>query len=358
MTETKRTVLLLGSLPFENEEDAMRRSLTYLGKDLLYLPDGEIGEKSDQYPNGNRAAWVQTIIDFCEQDLYNWEVVKPAIRGESGFPTGYDKEPRLKAKHPPSRMHEYLDFHWLSYFKTNYPLFKRLREEFNQPDLKFLVGLPTGLGGSFPMMSPMDALRYSSAFNKRMAYEANQMIKIADPDDLVFQIEVPAEFAFAHQLPDALIGFALRTAINLVKSIEPKAKFGVHICFGDLNNEALLKPETLDKMVLFSNQLVKRWPVTHSLDFIHYPLAEAADPPPMDRAYYEPLKGIELPRGVRFVAGFVHDKRSADEHGQILNIIEDIRGGSVDIACSCGLGRRSANVAEELIKESHRLALS
>ena len=356
MSENKRTVLLLGSLPFDNEEDAMRRSLTYLGNNLVYLPDGEIGEKSELYPHGNRAAWVQTIIDFCEQDLDNWKVVKPAVRGESGFPTGYDKEPRLKAKHPPSRMHEYLDFHWLTYFKTNYPIFKRLRKEFNLPDLKFLVGLPTGLGGSFPMMSPLDSLRYASAFNRRMAYEVNQMIEIADPDDLVLQIEVPAEFAFAHQLPDSLIGFALRTAINLVKSIEPKAKFGVHICFGDLNNEALLKPETLDKMVLFSNQLVMRWPASHSLDYIHYPLAEAADPPPMDRAYYEPLAGIELPPDVRFVAGFVHDKRSKDEHDQILKTIEEIHGSSVDIACSCGLGRRSAETAELLIKESLRLA--
>ena len=340
MTEVKRNVLLVGSLPFENEEDAMRRALDRVGSDLWALPDGEIGEKSAAYPYGNRAAWVQTIIDFCEQDHENWEVITPAVRGDSGFPTGYDKEPRLKAKHPPARMHEHLDFHWLEYFKTNYPIFKRLREEYNQPDLKFQVGIPTGLGGAFPMMSPLDALRYATAFNKRMAYEVNEMFKLADPDDLVIQVEVPAELAFAHQLPD----------------FEPKAEFGVHLCFGDLNNEALIKPETLDKMVLFSNQLVKKWPETHKLDFIHYPLAEAADPPPIEADYYAPLAKIQLPPGVRFVAGFVHEKRSEVELQEVLKNIEGLRGQAVDIACSCGLGRRPAEEAERLLDLSHRLA--
>lgn len=356
MSEEKRNVLLIGSLPYENEEQAMRRALGLVGEDLLYLPDGEIGEISETYPYGNRAAWVQTIIDFCEEDKENWEVVQAATRGDSGFPTGYDKEPLLKAKHSPSQMHKYLNFHWLEYFQTNYPIFKKLREEFNLPELKFQVGIPTGLGGSFPMMKPLDALRYATAFNKRMAYEVNEMQKIADPDDLLIQLEVPAELAFAHQLPDFMINIALRTALDLVKRIEPKSPFGIHICFGDLNNEALVKAETLDKMVLFSNQLVKKWPSTHQLDYIHYPLAEAADPPPLDAEYYQPLSEIKLDPAIRFVAGFVHDKRSESEHEKILSWIEEIRGTSVDIACSCGLGRRPSAMADQLMELSHKLS--
>ena len=185
----KRQVLLVGSMPFENEEDAMLRALDALGDDLWSLPDGEIGEKSDAYPQGNRAAWVQTIIDFCERDPESWNIVRPATRGETGFPIGYDKEPRLKPKHPPAEMHKHLDFHWLDYFKQSYPIFKRLRQEHGLPDLKFQIGLPTGLGCAFPIMNPIDALRYTSAFNKRMAYEANEMVKIADAGDLLFQKE-------------------------------------------------------------------------------------------------------------------------------------------------------------------------
>ncbi|MEM7343167.1 MAG: hypothetical protein AAF485_02910 [Chloroflexota bacterium] len=355
MTNAKRQVLLVGSMPFDNEEDAMTRALDAVGNELWSLPDGEIGEKSEAYPLGNRAAWVQTIIDFCEQDPDSWEIVNPAVRGETGFPTGYDKEPRLKPKHPPSEMHKHLDLHWLDYFQQNYPIFKQLREERGLPDLKFQVGLPTGLGSAFPMMHPINALRYASAFAKRMAYEVNEMIKIAEPDDLLFQIEVPGELAMAYQLPGFLLDLSLRSILDLVNRIEPKALFGIHICFGDLNNEALLKSKTLDTMVRFSNRLVEKWPQTHELAYVHYPLAEAADPPPLDPVYYEPLRNIKLPAGVRFVAGFVHDKRSEAEHQQILEIIEGIRGQRVDVASSCGLGRRPPDVAETLIGLSHML---
>lgn len=355
MSPKKRNVLLIGSLPYENEEQAMRRGLSMVGGDLFSLPDGEIGEKSDVYPNGNRAAWVQTIIDYCEEDRENWDVLKSADRGGSGFPKGYDKEPLLKAKHSPSQMHKYLNFRWLEYFQVNYPIFKQLRQEYNLPDLKFQVGIPTGLGGTFPAMKPLDSLRYAVSFNKRMAYEVNEMQKIADPGDLLIQIEVPAELAFAYQLPDFLVNFALRTALDQVKRIEPRSPFGVHICFGDLNNEALINPETLDKMVLFSNQLVKKWPATHELSYIHYPLAEAADPPSLEEEYYRPLGNIKLPPGVRFVAGFVHDKRTESEHKKILGIVEGIRGNTVDLACSCGLGRRTPRVADQLLEMSHKL---
>ena len=355
MTELKRQVLLVGSMPFESEEDAMRRALDVLGADLWALPDGEIGEKSEKYPLGNRAAWVQAIIDVCEQDTENWEVVNPGVRGKSGFPTGYDTGPRLKPKRSPSDMHKHLDFHWLEYFQKSYPIFKRLREERGMTDLKFQVGLPTGMGSTFGLMGPINGLRYASAFNKRMAYEANEMLKIADPGDLIFQLEVPGELAMAYRMPKFLTNFSLRTVLGLVQQIEPKAPFGVHLCFGDLNNEALTKAATLDKMVHFSNKLVAKWPKDHELCYLHYPLAEAVDPPPLEAAYYQALKDIDLPPNVRFVAGFVHDKRSAAEHQQILETIEGIRRHTVDVSCSCGMGRRTPEIAEALIETSHKL---
>ena len=77
MTELKRQVLPLGGLPFAGEEDAMSRALDALGADSWVLSDGEIAEKSEKYPLGNRAVWVQAIIDVCEQDTENWAVVNP-----------------------------------------------------------------------------------------------------------------------------------------------------------------------------------------------------------------------------------------------------------------------------------------
>lgn len=345
----------MGSLPFENEEHAMTKALDILGDDLWAVPDGEIGERSERYPLGNRAAWIQSIIDLCEADEQNWHVVRQGSRGSSGFPTGYDKEPRLKPLRPASEMHEFLDFRWVEYFKASYPAFKRLRESRKLADMKFQVGLPTGIGITFAMLSPVNALRYAGAFNRRMASEANEILSLSAPGDIVFQLEVPGELAMAYKLPKFLTDLSLRTIYGLVRQIEPRVPFGVHICFGDLNNEALVKAKTLDKMAHFANRLIAKWPETHELSYVHFPLAEAADPPPMKAPFYKALQKIDMPDNTRFVAGFVHEKRSEEEHIELLEIIENTRGHKVDIACSCGLGRRSPDIAEKLMQLSHKL---
>jgi hypothetical protein len=132
---------------------------------------------------------------------------------------------------------------------------------------------------------------------------------------------------------------------------------GVHICLGDLNNEALVRAKTLEKLVDFSNKLVKNWPQDHPPVYIHYPLAEAAEPPKLDPTFYAPLKKIELPPATRFIAGFVHEKLDVDQNRQILKIIEGIRGEPVGIACSCGLGRRSTETASALMEKMKAVAV-
>ncbi|MEM8529392.1 MAG: hypothetical protein AAGF95_01030 [Chloroflexota bacterium] len=360
---SSRHALLIGSLPFANEEDAMTRAVDMLGPHLFCIPDGEIGEKTEAYPNGKRAAWVMTAINICSEDAESWEVVKEGLRDENGFPVSYDDVQKLRSKRPVSEMHNHLDFGYHTYFNTSYPIFKRLRAESGLTDLKFQVGIPTGLGITFSMMAPMDALRYAEAFSRRLAFEVNEIIKVAG-DDVVIQIEVPGELAFAYKLPKMLVRIATHSIYSLVTKLHPSADIGIHICFGDLNNEALVQAKTLAKMVHFSNSLVAHWPDSHRLAYIHYPLAEAAEPPSLNPAFYAPLAQINLPPHVRFVAGFVHEQCSVGEHQQLLRVIEGFRGHPVDVACSCGLGRRPADVAQSLMmmtryvlegsKEAHR----
>ena len=351
---TQRRSLLIGSMPFENETQAMTIALDMLGRSLFCLPDGEIGEKSADYPNGKRAAWVMTAIDICSADSENWDVVKTSVRDENGFPVDYEHVQKLRPKHPPAVMHNYLDFGYHDYFRESYPIFKRLREERGLPDLKFQVGVPTGLGITISMLPPLQALRYADAFNKRIAYEVNEILKIAG-EDVIIQIEVPAELALAYRLPSFLMRLSIRSIFGLANKITPQAEIGVHICLGDLNNQALVRAETLQTMVAFSNEMVKRWPATYKLVYVHYPLAEAATPPPTNPSYYTPLKDIDLPDHVRFVGGFVHEEHSPEESRQILETIERLRGTPIDVACSCGLGRRSQAIAERLINTMDQL---
>ena len=54
-SDRTRRVLLVGSLPYADEAAAMARVYELAGERLVALPDGEIGERSDQYPSGDRS---------------------------------------------------------------------------------------------------------------------------------------------------------------------------------------------------------------------------------------------------------------------------------------------------------------
>ena len=341
---------LVGSMPYENEEAAMTRAIDMLGGHLHSLPDGEIGVKSPQYPKGCRSAWTQIIMDSMEADTENWRVKKKATRNELGVPTHYTKASVLRPKKSPDEIEKSLNFKWLDYFKESYPVYKKLKKERGLNDLKFQVGLPTGLGITFVVLGPIHGLRFSQAFNKRMAYEANEIAKIADPNDLVFQIEVPIEVIMFHMMPPYVRDLAFRSIVGLIKLLNPEIPIGIHLCLGDLNNESLAKLSTLKKLVTFSNKLVKRIPPTHKLAYMHYPLAEGKTPPVTDAAFYDTLRKVNLPKGTRFVAGFVHEKLSVEEHKQLLKNIETVRGWQVDVACSCGMGRRTTEAADQLFQ--------
>jgi hypothetical protein len=337
-------------MPYADEETALTKAMEILGRNLKSVPDGEIGEKTPQYPTGCRSAWTQIIMDGMEADTQNWRVKRKAIRNKIGVPADYNKASVLRPNTSPAKIEQALNFKWLDYFKSSYPIYKRIKKERGLSNLRFQVGLPTGLGITFVVLGPVHGLRFSHAFNKRMAYEANEIAKLADENDLVFQIEVPIEVVMYHLMPPLIGNIAFRSIVDLVNMLDPKIPIGIHLCLGDLNNESLAKLKTLKKLVGFANKLVRRIPENRKLEFMHFPLAEGKNPPSTNPAFYEELRNVELPEGTRFIAGFVHEKLSIEDHKTLLKNVEAIRGHQVDIGCSCGMGRRTSDVADELFQ--------
>jgi len=344
----KRSALLVGSLPFADEETCMIQALDTLGPALFCLPDGEIGEKTPSFPKGNRIAWVVYAIEQLTQDPDNWQVVREPVRGADGMAVDYDAFQKLKPRHAPADMPKHVRLGYDAFFRRSYPVFKRLRDQYALPTLKFQMGVPTGFAMGFAFASPITWLRYTYAFNTVIAREVNAVLAEAGHDVLI-QIEVPPELYAAYKLPTPLMKLALLPIKDLLSKIQPGAQIGMHLCLGDFHNEALVHPKTLGKMVAFSNRLVADWPVQHKLAYIHYPFAEGQIPPSTEARYYATLKDIELPANTRFVAGFVHEKRTFVENCRILDSIEAVRGQAVDVACSCGLGRRTPDTATKLL---------
>ncbi|SHF36141.1 hypothetical protein SAMN05444392_11722 [Seinonella peptonophila] len=345
---TPRKTLLVGSLPFKSEDEAMRQAVNVLGDTLISLPDGEIGEISEKYPLGKRSSWASYIIDDFASDQKNWQLIKKG-NYEQGSPVDYDSIAKLKPKKSPVDLVRHLNFHYHEFFKQSYPIFQQLREEKKLPHLKFQVGIPTGLVPALFAMQPLQAFRYIDAMNQRLAFEVNEILAEAN-QDVIIQIEIPAELGLAYKLPKFLMNFALKSLFNLIHYFSTPASIGIHLCYGDLKNKALTHPQSLHKIIYFMNQIIAKWPQTHQLSYIHFPLAEGDQPPTLSDAFYQPLKELRIPQETRFIAGFVHEKRSVDELKQIQAKIDELLGYPVDIACSCGMGRRTPEVGKQLLE--------
>ncbi|MCF0051700.1 hypothetical protein LXM25_16645 [Dyadobacter sp. LJ53] len=345
----KRKALLVGSLPFDNEKECMSRALDMLGSKLLCVPDGEIGEKTPAFPKGDRIAWVVYALEKITQDEKSWKIVKQPTRGADGMAIDYDHFQKLTPLRTPSEMPAHVHLGYDKYFEKSYPVFQGLLQEKELPKMKFQVGFPTGFAMGFAFASQIQWLRYTYAFNTVFAREINA-IKAQAGDNVIIQLEVPAELYAAHMLPALLTGLALKPILDLLSKIDPGAEIGIHLCLGDFHNEALIHPKTLDRIVRFSNLLVETWPPQHKLAYMHYPFAEAQMPPSEKAAHYKPLKDIQLPGDTRFVAGFVHEAYDLDRNRVIRDNIENGRGSIVDIACSCGLGRRTPAIASRLMQ--------
>lgn len=351
---SKRQALLIGSLPFTDEETCMRRALALLGSKLIALPDGEIGEKSQLFPRGNRIAWVTYAIEVLTADRSSWRTVKQPVRGSDGLPTGYGTIQKLAPLRGPGEMARTVRFGYDAWFRRSYPIFQRLRGEAGLPRLPFLLGVPTGFALGFAFASRVQWLRYTGAFNTVIAREVDAARAEAD-GDLIVQIEVPPEVFVAHLLPRPLMGLALRPILDQLGKLEPGARIGIHLCLGDFHNKALVHPRTPHRMVAFANRLVAAWPAAHRLEYVHFPFAEGDVPPPREPSWYRPLAAVRLPHGARFVAGLAHEKLALEDARRIVEEIEAARGNPVDIAASCGLGRRTPAQAEVILSQMQEL---
>jgi len=199
-----------------------------------------------------------------------------------------------------------------------------------------------------PRSTPASRCSSGSAFTDATLSEI-RAIHAKAGSSVVFQLELPVELVFVAKMPrplrSAMAACLARGVHRLARRCPPGARFGVHLCLGDLGNKALGHLRDTGPLVALTNAIVRGWPLDRPLEYVHAPFAAGDEPAPADPAFYEPLSALRLPADVRFVAGFVHERSSSDEQRRILRVIEDQLGRRVDVATACGLGRRTVTAA-------------
>ena len=337
-----RTAHLVGSIPLESTEAAMTAGLERLGPNLRWLPDGETGERTN---------WILHIVESfrAHPDL--------EIKREGDW-SDYDKTPVFKVRDGHTLTGDSLDFGHVGDFQANYPTFRKLREQHGSDDIAYQLGLPGDFDMALFTLGPLSAFRQKAPFTQATLRTIGTVHAEAG-DDVVFQIEVPAELVFVAKMPAPLqpvmAGFLARGITQLAAQSPEGARFGVHLCLGDMNHRALGRMNDVSPLVHLSNAIAAKWPAGRPLEFIHAPFAAAIEPPVNQRSFYAPLSKLRLPAAVEFIAGFAHEDQSFEAQRTLRDHLDQLVGREVGIATACGLGRRDAEAALAAIDRTAEL---
>lgn len=339
---TNRNAHLVGSVPGETPAEAMRLAMTTLGPQLLSLPDGETGQRRN---------WIIPIIESLRghPDL---EVAK------EGDWSDYDKTPQFRVRRGHKLLGASLDFGHVAAVEASRRAFEEVRRDRGRPDLDFLVGIPGDFDMAMFTLGPLAAMRHRRAFTEATVAEITRISRILG-DQAVFQIEVPIELILLTKLPSPahpLLARLFGRWVAALAAASPQgARFGVHLCLGDMNHRAYGRMQDVGPLVSLTKAILAAWPPGRPLEFVHAPFAAADDPPPTAESFYAPLASLQLPAGTRFIAGFAHEDQSLDDQRKVLATIEKLLGQPVDVASSCGLGRRDAAAARQTMERTAEL---
>jgi hypothetical protein len=316
----------------------MRLAVERLGAALLSLPDGETGERRN---------WVISMVEGF-RDHPDVELAK------DGDWSDYDRTPRFRVRRGHRLYGAAIDLGITAAARAAKPEFDAVRATMpaatpvRTAPLRFQVGIPGDLDLAVFTFGPAGPLRQLRAFTEALAATMHATQELYG-DDVVFQVEVPAEVVLLARAPararPVLATVLARRIAALVLGAPEGARVGVHLCLGDMNHRAYGRVGDASGFTLLANAVAERWPAGRTLDYVHVPLAAADAPPVEDAAFYAPLSGLRLGPDVRLVAGFAHEDQDVTAQLRIRDLVDEAVGTPVDISTSCGLGRRTRGAA-------------
>ena len=148
METDERAVHLVGSIPADNAEQAMRTAVERLGEHLRTLPDGETGERRN---------WIVNIIE----SLRTHPDLAVTRRGDWA---DYERIPRLKVRPGHRLSGDTLDFGHVATFEETFPVFGQIRTASEHDELSFQMGIPGDLDKALFTLGPVMGFRHRQAF--------------------------------------------------------------------------------------------------------------------------------------------------------------------------------------------------
>ena len=355
MTTIQAPVLLLGSCPGANAEQAMRLMARGAGDLVAAIPDGE---------RDDRRYWVNYLAYRVYAPHPALETTrrpseKPAK--EHWVPSGYGDFWQFRAS---ADVHT-LRFDRLGYrdFATeSYATFCRLRDAGIVPAGKRLqVCLPLTESGT--RIFAQDQHTFSlmwQAYEAAMREEIAAICAAIPAEDLLIQWDVCIEvLAIATDDHDeVMLNWKAQRdpqqrylqALQALAPVVPDAvPMGLHLCYGDLYKRHLVEPDDLALTVRMANDGTNV--AGRRVDYVHLPV-------PIDRVdetYFQPLQQLDI-GPARLYAGLIHDGDGVAGSEQRLKTFRRYYGGPLGVATECGFGGRPEESIPALLDLHRQLA--
>ncbi|NAZ75435.1 hypothetical protein GTQ99_08370 [Kineococcus sp. T13] len=339
-----RRMHLVGTLPqFHDAAEALAWQVGELAGRVRRLSGGETAERS---------RWIVPVVQRLAQ--------QPVLRRtRSGDWTGYDDVDRFALRRGRRLLPEHLDLRIAEHAEQELELLARSSHPAT-PDLPLQVGLPGHLDVALFAFGAAGVPRTAAVVRRALGREIARAVAGAGTS-VVFQLELPAELVALTAAPaparPALARVLAALVVRQVAEAPPGTRFGVHLCLGDLGHRALRQLPSAAPLARLTTALVRAWPAGRPLEFVHLPLSGGDGTPPADPAFYAPLRALRavVPEHVQLIAGLAHEEQPIEEQVRLLAVVEDALGRRVDVATSCGLGRRPPAAAAAAVRATLRL---
>jgi len=341
-------LLLVGSLPADSTETALRAAGELFGDLVFALPDGETGP---------RAGWVSYERERLVRPNPGVVTVQ-----ETASPTGL---PRHAYETPVFGIREGVtELHWDTWPRIDdaidsYQVFTKLRANGAIPaGLRFQIGLPfpssalNGFKADFASDHPVA----NQAFEDLVARELTRLTAAIPPQDLAIQWDVCYEVLDLEQVlawtaPGAWERFT-DPVTRLTRLIPEDVLVGYHLCYGTFPEWPMYEARDMAPLVRMANYAVQN--SGRTVDWLH--LAGPRYLRSEDDRFFQPLDdlepgdarvylGIVLP--VDGVPGLRRRKATADRH------LADY-----GVAMYCGFGRQPGKDGMQTMRDHREAALA
>jgi hypothetical protein len=349
----RNDVLLVGSLPFDTAEEALRQAGSGLAGHVGWIPDGEVG------PRVNWVGMLPAVVFPGNPDLEE-TMAPPEHELEQPDHEGDDQPVedlpgiwnwRIK----PGHKVRFDDLAYGTYAKESYEVLKRLRGEGAVPqDVRFQLCLPaphSAIDGFFDDNSQWPELY--AAYLEGIRREIASALEAIPADDLVIQWDAAWEFV------DMAMGernyFAFWPKLTqeekfqrhaeqldeLWQGIPDETLLGYHWCYGTWGGWPMTAMQDLDLCVRMSNEAKKR--TGRRLDYVHMPVIRQPD-----EAFFAPLDDLDI-GDTKVFLGIVHHTDGIEDFRRRRDLarkhLRDFGIGSV-----CGYGRVEPEKLPEILR--------